>query len=129
MRLDRLDFSEKYLVGEVEVVEEETRTNPAAVTEAARTRETFGRYRDQLLQLRGVDVLDGDLPRDPAYLSYALAATCLLPLKERQQLLEAGSALDRLVLLRQAMREELRAMRAIPSLPATDVARTAWSPN
>ncbi len=129
MRLDRLDFSEKYLVGEVEVVEEETRTNPAAVTEAARTRETFARYRDQLLQLRGVDVLDGDLPRDPAYLSYALAATCLLPLKERQQLLEAGSALDRLVELRQAMREELRAMRAIPSLPATDVARTAWSPN
>ena len=75
MRLDRLDFSEKYLVGEVEVVDEETRTNPAAVTEAARARETFARYRDQLLQLRGVDVLDGELPRDPVYLSYALAAT------------------------------------------------------
>ena len=36
---------------------------------------------------------------------------------------------DRLVMLRYALREEMRAMRAIPSLPATEVARTSWSPN
>ena len=39
--------------------------------------------------MRGDDVLDGDLPRDPEYLSYSLAATCLLTLQERQSLLEA----------------------------------------
>ena len=27
------------------------------------------------------------------------------------------------------LRSELRAMRVIPSLPATEVARTRWSPN
>ena len=27
------------------------------------------------------------------------------------------------------LRSELRAMNAIPSLPATEVARTRWSPN
>ncbi len=79
--------------------------------------------------MRGDDVLDGDLPRDPEFLSYSLAATCLLTLQERQTLLEASSALDRLVMLRHAMCEEMRAMRAIPSLPATEVARTKWSPN
>ena len=80
-------------------------------------------------ELRGDDVLDGDLPRDPEYLSYSLAATCLLTLTERQALLEADTSLERLVMLRHALREEMRAMRAIPSLPATEVARTSWSPN
>ena len=79
--------------------------------------------------MRGGDVLDGDLPRDPEYLSYSLAATCLLTLAERQALLEADTPLERLVMLRHALREEMRAMRAIPSLPATEVARTSWSPN
>ena len=43
--------------------------------------------------------------------------------------LEAETSLDRLVMLRHALFEEMRAMRAIPSLPATEVARTGWSPN
>jgi hypothetical protein len=79
--------------------------------------------------MRGDDVLDGDLPRDPEYLSYSLAATCLLTLQERQALLEASSPVDRLIMLRHALLEEMRAMRALPSLPATEVARTNWSPN
>jgi hypothetical protein len=62
-------------------------------------------------------------------MSYTLAATCLLTLQERQSLLEADTSLERLVMLRHALVEEMRAMRAIPSLPATEVARTAWSPN
>ena len=79
--------------------------------------------------MRGDDVLNGDLPRDPEYLSYSLAATCLLTLQERQSLLEADTSRDRLIMLRHALLEEMRAMRAIPSLPATEVARTGWSPN
>ena len=49
--------------------------------------------------------------------------------RSRQALLETGSADERLVMLRHAMNEEMRAMRAIPSLPATEVSRTGWSPN
>ena len=59
----------------------------------------------------------------------AATATCLLTLRERQALLEADSARERLIMLRMSLREEMRAMRAIPSLPATEVARTGWSPN
>jgi Lon protease-like protein len=129
MRLDGLDTSGDFLVGDVEMLVERTIKGTDAAHEAARTFDTFEEYRRRLSELRGGDVLDGDLPRDPEYLSYSLAATCLLTLRERQDLLEADTALDRLTMLRHALREEMRAMRAIPSLPATEVARTRWSPN
>jgi Lon protease-like protein len=129
MRLDGLDTSGDYLVGDVETLPERRQPRPEATAEAARTLSTFEEYRRRLSGLRGGDVLDGDLPRDPEYLSYSLAATCLLTLQERQQLLEADTPFDRLVMLRHSLREEMRAMRAVPSLPATEVARTSWSPN
>jgi Lon protease-like protein len=129
MRLDGVDTSGRYLVGEVETITERTPKGRDTAHEAARTLRTFEEYRRRLSQMRGGDVLDGAMPHDPEYLSYTLAATCLLTLRERQDLLEAESSLERLVMLRFALREEMRAMRAIPSLPATEVARTSWSPN
>jgi len=129
LRLDALDTSGRYLVGDVETVDENRIDSPEGLQEALRTRETFEEYRRRLSLLRGDEVLDGDLPRDPEFLSYSLAATCLLTLQERQALLEAAGPIDRLVMLRHALHEEMRAMRAIPSLPATEVARTSWSPN
>jgi len=129
LRLDGLDTSGQFLVGDVETLPERTAKGRDAAAEAARTYEVFEEYRRRLSTMRGGDVLDGDLPKDPEYLSYSLAATCLLTLQERQQLLEASTPLDRLVMLRHALIEEMRAMRAIPSLPATEVARTSWSPN
>jgi uncharacterized protein len=131
-RLQAVDASGPYLVSTVETMSDAS--DPAArpgrtSEEAARAAETFEVYRERVSQLRGADVLDVELPEDPVYLSYTLAATCLLTLRERQALLETGSAEERLVMLRQAMREEMRAMIALPSLPATEVSRTGWSPN
>jgi hypothetical protein len=48
---------------------------------------------------------------------------------ERQALLEAEDASTRLILVTDLLRQELRAMNVISSLPATEVARTRWSPN
>lgn len=129
LRLDGLDTSGAFLLGDVETVEEPSDTSPAALEEAERTRETFEEYRRRLSEMRGSDVLDGEMPRDPEYLSYSLAATCLLTLAERQSLLESPTAAERLIMLRHLLTEEMRAMQAIPSLPATEVARTSWSPN
>ena len=129
LRLDGLNTSGEFLVGDVEMLKERTAKGSDAAHEAARTYAIFEEYRRRLSQMRGGDVLDGDLPRDPEFLSYSLAATCLLTLSERQALLEADTPLERLVMLRFALHEEMRAMRAIPSLPATEVARTNWSPN
>ncbi|HYO40579.1 MAG TPA: LON peptidase substrate-binding domain-containing protein [Nocardioidaceae bacterium] len=128
MRLGGVDSSGSYLVGDVETLSEPTPKGSDPAHEAARTLGAFEEYRRRLSDLRGGEVLDGAMPRDPEYLSYSLAATCLLTLQERQTMLETDSALDRLALLRRALREEMRAMRAIPSLPATEV-RTAWSVN
>jgi hypothetical protein len=126
-----MDTSGSYLVGGVEVLEDGGRgaAGEGADLEAARTLETFATYRSRLAELRGVELEEGALPRDPTYLSYAVASASLLTLREQQELLEADTARDRLILLRHALREEMRAMRAIPSLPATDVARNSWSPN
>ena len=48
---------------------------------------------------------------------------------ERQALLEAEDTAIRLSMVTDLLRAELRAMNVIPSLPATEVARTRWSPN
>jgi len=129
MRMDGVDASGSYLVGDVETLTERTGKGSDTAQEAARTLETYDEYRRRLSEMRGGLVLDDHMPHDPEFLSYSLAATCLLTMQERQALLEAESALDRLVMLRHALLEEMRAMRAIPSLPATEVARTRWSPN
>jgi Lon protease-like protein len=117
----------EFLRGDIELLSDED--EPDAAEEAERARSTFEQYRLQLSDLRGGPVLTGDLPGDPAYLSYALAATCLLTLPQRQTLLEIDSAGERLHSLRGLLGDEMRAMRAVPSLPATEVARTRWSPN
>jgi Lon protease-like protein len=127
LRVIESDNSGPFLRGEVELLSDED--EPDAQNEAARTLATFEIYRERLSELRGGPVLAGEMPHDPAYLSYALASTCLLTLPQRQALLEADSALERLGMLRRTLHEEMRAMRALPSLPATEVARTRWSPN
>ena len=128
-RLRVVDFDNggAYLTGEVELLPDID--EPEAAGEAERTLSTFESYRLELSDLRGGPVLAGEMPSDPAYLSYALASTCLLTLPQRQALLEADSAVTRLGMLRRTLHEEMRAMRALPSLPATEVARTRWSPN
>jgi Lon protease-like protein len=127
LRMSSMDTSGPYFRAEVELLADAD--EPGAREEATRALATFHAYRTQLSEMRGGPVLTGDLPSDPAYLSYALAATCLLTLRERQALLEAGSARERLTMLRLGLADEMRAMRALPSLPATEVARTRWSPN
>lgn len=127
LRVDAVDSSGPYLVGEVSWLAEPTGPNVDA--EARTTHQVFRGYRTELSRLRGEDVLSGALPSAPVALSYALAATCLLTLPQRQHLLEAADASTRLRLLREQLRLERKAMRAVPSLPASELARTSWSPN
>ena len=126
--LDEVDPAGEYLTADGDLVDDEEDTEEAAEV-AVQTLVTFEEYRNRLSAMRGGPVLTGPMPRDPAYLSYSLAATCLLSQTERQGLLEAPDALTRLRMLRHSLREEMRAMRALPSLPATEVSRTRWSPN
>ena len=124
--LDRLDTRGPYPVGHVTARPDATPPVPGEVAERARI--MFTAYRSALAQIRG-DELPSELPQDPTYLSWTLAALTPLPMPDRQQLLEAEDATSRLMLVTELLRGELRAMNVIPSLPATEVARTRWSPN
>ena len=126
IQLERLDTSGTFPVGQV-VDRPET---PGTVSEELmeRARATFSAYRAALSEIR-TDPYEGSLPQDPSYLSWTLAACAPLPLHQRQALLEAEDAAHRLRLVTDLLRGELRAMNVIPSLPATEVARTRWSPN
>jgi Lon protease-like protein len=127
LRVDALDTSGQYLVGEVSWLDEADGVNAGAAARTALL--VFESYRAELSELRGDEILTGQLPRSPCALSYSLAATCLLTLQDRQHLLEADDAASRLRALTGMMKQELRSMHAIPSLPATGVSRTGWSPN
>lgn len=126
--LDEVDPAGEYLTARGDLVDDEDDVEDAE-DEAVRALAAFEEYRTALSALRGGPVLAGPMPRHPAYLSYTLAATCLLSQGQRQDLLEAPDALTRLRMLRRSLHEEMQAMRALPSLPATEVARTRWSPN
>jgi uncharacterized protein len=124
--LEHLDVTGPYPVGQVvERPESRGQVDPDVVELA---RATFLAYRTLLAEFRD-DPFPHPLPRDPAYLSWTLAAVAPLPLHERQALLEAEDAGVRLHMVTDLLRTELRAMNVIPSLPATEVARTRWSPN
>lgn len=126
IQLNRLLGSGDYPVGEVTQLPTRESVVPEELVQQARA--TFTAYRHVVRTIAG-DPLQGELPKDPTYLSWTLAACTPLPMGERQQLLEAGDTAERLVLVTDLLRAELRAINVITSLPATEVARTRWSPN
>jgi Lon protease-like protein len=126
IELEHLDISGSFPVGHVVDRPEPVATVPEDVL--MRARAVFTAYRVALSQI-AVDPYQGSLPQDPSYLSWTLAAVAPLPLHQRQSLLEAPDAGARLDLVTSLLRAELQAMNVIPSLPATEVARTRWSPN
>ncbi len=126
IELERLDTSGVFPVGHV--VDRPEPPGFVADEILDRARATFTAYRMALTEIRS-DPYTGTMPRDPTYLSWTLAAVAPLPLQERQALLEAEGAALRLTMVTDLLRAELRAMNVIPSLPATEVARTRWSPN
>ncbi|MGI8578035.1 MAG: LON peptidase substrate-binding domain-containing protein [Nocardioidaceae bacterium] len=128
--VERLDPSQDYLCADVEWLADGAGTQTGDAGEAARTAvELFEVYRDTIEELRGDDILAGEAPRDPIDLSYTLAASLMVNLADRQSLLECPDVASRLSLGIALMRAELRAIHAIPSLPATMMARTQWCPN
>jgi Lon protease-like protein len=126
IELEHLDITGAYPVGRVTPLAEHDVVVPDELARAARS--TFEAYRGALLEIDR-EPPTADLPRDPAYLSWALAALSPLTLAQRQALLEAEDADERLRMVIDVLRGELRTMRVIPSLPATEIARTRWSPN
>ena len=126
IRLDELVTSGPFPEGRVTTVD--SPADEVAEPIVDRALAMWHAYRVAAAELRD-DPDPGTLPRDPAYLSWTLSALAPLPMSDRQALLECDDAALRLTLVTDLLRTELQAMNVIPSLPATQVARTRWSPN
>jgi Lon protease-like protein len=129
LELQTLDTSGAFPVGEITTWPDHGEDDEQVTADLAdRARALFTGYRAAVSAIRE-DPYPEPLPRDPTYLAWTLAAVAPLPMSDRQALLEAGDTAERLALLGDLLQAEMRAINVIPSLPATEVARTRWSPN
>jgi len=140
-RLLRVDDSLPYAQGELDLLPEEELSGDATADPAAGatpsalafvTRRVQAGFRGYLTALadRGGGVVNvADLPDEPLLLSYVVGAAMIIDLPERQSLLAAPTALDRLRLERSLLVREAAMLRATTSRPAPDFAFEPFSQN
>jgi uncharacterized protein len=154
-RLLRLDDSLPYFQGEVELLSDEDPAGEQTPGEAApagaapgkaspgepgqrsdalafatgRVQEGFRSYLNALADRGGGVISIADLPDEPVLLSYVVGAAMIIDLPERQSLLAAPTALDRLRLERSLLVRETAMLRATTSRPAPDYAYQEFSQN
>jgi Lon protease-like protein len=121
-RLDRLDpdAGTAYLTGRVEWLEEPATEVEPGLSEEVRSEflmycERLGMARDGTASSSALD--------DPTLLSYVVTASMLLHLSERQSLLAAPDAGQRLRRALSLLRRERVLWQLAPSVPAVDLAR------
>jgi uncharacterized protein len=120
-QLLELDYSKPYLQARVQFLDE---PDGDGAEEAARpVRRALEAYRDAV----GLRVDPAGL--DPRLLSYIVAAAMVIPPEEKQELLAAPDTAARLRLAHRRLRQELRIIGALASLPAVDLVNTATSAN
>ncbi|MFD9127733.1 LON peptidase substrate-binding domain-containing protein [Kitasatospora sp. NPDC059571] len=127
-RLDSIDASGPYLVGETEELAEESGTGAGAL--AAVVERAFRTYRRRLAGAREATLAgDQELPHDPQVLSYLVAAAAMLPAPVKQELLAIPDTAQRLTAELELLHRETALLAWLPSLPAIDLTRQAFSPN
>ncbi len=136
-RLLRADTSLPYLQGEVEMLNDDA--SPAGMDQAvaaealafatSRVQAGFRAYLNALADRGGSVISIADLPDEPVLLSYVIGAAMIIDLPERQSLLAAPSALDRLRRERSLLVRETAMLRATTSRPAPDYAFEQFSQN
>jgi uncharacterized protein len=130
-RLLRVDDSLPYFQGEVEPLTDDP---PSGAGEAeafavSRVQAGFRAYLNALADRGGGVISVADLPDEPLLLSYVVGAAMIIDLPERQSLLAAPSALERLRLERSMLVRETAMFRATTSRPAPDYAFEQFSQN
>lgn len=112
----------RYLRGDVETLPERVGEPANAARLAERVRAAFPRYLAAVAAAQGSPVEAAEVPADPLLLSYLVAATMMLDLPERQELLAAPSAAHRLAGELRLLGRETGLLRALSAAPATDLA-------
>lgn len=123
-RVRSVDDSLPYLRADVEWVDESVGEDADELTPRVVAR--FRRYL-QLLGTAGASITVPELPEEPDLLSYLVAAATVLDQGDKQRLLAAPDAASRLRLEIELLRRECAALRALPSIPATDLVPADYS--
>ena len=128
-RLASLDKSRPYLQGEVELLEEEVGDEAAAGLAVHAVQRGFHGYVDALASRESVEVTVPELPDEPLLLSYLVAASMILDLSVRQDLLAEPDAERRLGAERALLARETTMLRSLTATPAPDLRNTPYSSN
>lgn len=144
-RLRSLDDTLPYLQGDVDLLPEEPGAEASALSFGVA--QLFVRYRAAVLSGQDSDadeasteqdappvdpsmaVTNQELPADPIVLSYVVAAAMVVDASDKQRLLEAADAAERLRAELALLRREAGLLRRLSSLPAVDLIRQGMSPN
>jgi Lon protease-like protein len=128
-RLAGLDHSRPYLQGQVELLAEDTGDPGTAQLATRSVQGAFTGYLDALSRRGLAQVSRPSLPDDPVALSYAVAASMVIGLPDKQALLAEPDAAARLTAERALLGRETTMLRALSSAPAPDLGHSRYSPN
>ncbi len=128
-RLVSLDVSQPYLQGEVELLDEEVGDEAGAGLAAQAVQRGFRGYVEALASRESAEVAVPELPDEPLLLSYLVAASMILDLPVRQQLLAQPDAERRLGAERALLARETTMLRSLTATPAPDLRNTPYNPN
>jgi Lon protease-like protein len=130
-RLLRVDDELPYFRGEIEPLKDDVQAGEADALAFAvnRAQAGFRAYLNALADRGGGVISVGDLPDEALLLSYVIGAAMIIDLPERQSLLAAPTALDRLKRERSLLVRETAMLRATTSRPAPDFAFEQFSEN
>ncbi|MFI9272415.1 LON peptidase substrate-binding domain-containing protein [Kitasatospora sp. NPDC052896] len=127
-RLRSVETDGPYLVGEVETVEEQLGEGAGAL--AGGVERAFRAYQKRLAGARRASLSgEQELPDDPQVLSYLVAAASVLDVPVKQRLLACPDTASRLATELELLRRETALLAWLPSVPAVDLTRQAFSPN
>ena len=123
------DDTRPYLQGQVELLAEETGDESGAVLAARSVQDAFRTYLGALAERGVTQVSVPDLPDDPILLSYLVAASMVIDLRDKQALLAEPDALHRLVTERMLLSRETTMLRTLTATPAPDLRNSPYSSN
>ncbi len=128
-RLRALHADRPYFTGEVDWLPDDLGDEVGVQHLDASVREAFADYLAALGEASGQDIEAPDLPDDPLVLGHLVAATALLDLADRQDLLDQPDGRARLRRELTLLRREAGFLRVLTAAPAPELTRTQVSPN
>jgi Lon protease-like protein len=128
-RLHELRTDRSYFTGEVEWLDDALGDAAEAQVLDAAVRVAFADYLTALGEASNQQIQAPDLPDDPLVMSHLVAATVLLDLPDRQDLLEQPDGRTRLRRELSVLRRETGFLRTLTAAPAPELSRSPVSLN